>query len=561
MLEINVSKADTQVVETETLTSGRVGLQCKMNFSSEWSGLAKIAEFTGIVSRSVVMNNDTVVVPWECFADAAGYPFFVSVRGARQDGTVVIPSVSAKLGKIMQGSNPTAQRGVEPTPDIVSRIQQDAANAISIARNVERLADSGEFDGRDGADGLDGHSPYIGENGHWYTWDDSSGEYIDTYVPASGGGGGTTDHSQLTNRDTNNQHPISAITGLASALDNNVVKNTGTKTFPIASLDQMRLVVSNSGTPNEVVKISAEGNMAFPTVLFKPVSGNGNTVLSRIAAPVANTDAANKAYVDDSIPTELADLSGDSTHRTVTDAEKTTWSGKQAALVSGTNIKTINNQSLLGSGNITISSGGGDKGLFYVNGVISSTFTSAFTPSAFPYGVPGNVNDLVLDTKGSIGRVSSITSTHIELQMLVEGAYTKDEVDALLEDKISTDMTATASGLSAGSTPTVSYDAETNVLSFGIPAGATGAQGATGAAGADGHSPVVTATKSGTVTTIKVDGTAIATINDGADGADGEDGADGHTPVKGTDYWTAADKQGIVNDVLDALPTWTGGSY
>lgn len=34
-------------------------------------------------------------------------------------------------------------------------------------------------------------------------------------------------------------------------------------------------------------------------------------------------------------------------------------SGKQATLVSGTNIKTINNESLLGSGNITIQGGGG----------------------------------------------------------------------------------------------------------------------------------------------------------------------------------------------------------
>ena len=34
--------------------------------------------------------------------------------------------------------------------------------------------------------------------------------------------------------------------------------------------------------------------------------------------------------------------------------EKESWSGKQAKLVSGTNIKTINNQSLLGSGNITV---------------------------------------------------------------------------------------------------------------------------------------------------------------------------------------------------------------
>ena len=35
----------------------------------------------------------------------------------------------------------------------------------------------------------------------------------------------------------------------------------------------------------------------------------------------------------------------------------------------------------------------------------------------------------------------------------------------------------------------------------------------------------------------------------------------GLKPVKGTDYWTESDKQEIVNDVLAALPTWTGGSY
>lgn len=47
----------------------------------------------------------------------------------------------------------------------------------------------------------------------------------------------------------------------------------------------------------------------------------------------------------------------------------------------------------------------------------------------------------------------------------------------------------------------------------------------------------------------------------GADGADGKDGTNGKTPVKGTDYWTAADKAEIVNDTLAALPKWTGGSY
>ena len=38
----------------------------------------------------------------------------------------------------------------------------------------------------------------------------------------------------------------------------------------------------------------------------------------------------------------------------VTTSDKSTWSGKQDALVSGTNIKTINNQSILGSGNIDV---------------------------------------------------------------------------------------------------------------------------------------------------------------------------------------------------------------
>ncbi len=31
--------------------------------------------------------------------------------------------------------------------------------------------------------------------------------------------------------------------------------------------------------------------------------------------------------------------------------------------------------------------------------------------------------------------------------------------------------------------------------------------------------------------------------------------------VKGTDYWTSADKAEIVNDTLAAMPKWTGGSY
>lgn len=47
----------------------------------------------------------------------------------------------------------------------------------------------------------------------------------------------------------------------------------------------------------------------------------------------------------------------------------------------------------------------------------------------------------------------------------------------------------------------------------------------------------------------------------GDTGAQGPAGPAGKTPEKGVDYWTADDKSAIVNDVLAALPTWTGGAY
>ena len=47
----------------------------------------------------------------------------------------------------------------------------------------------------------------------------------------------------------------------------------------------------------------------------------------------------------------------------------------------------------------------------------------------------------------------------------------------------------------------------------------------------------------------------------GEPGATGPQGPAGHTPEKGTDYWTAADQTSMVNDVLAALPTWSGGAY
>ena len=52
-------------------------------------------------------------------------------------------------------------------------------------------------------------------------------------------------------------------------------------------------------------------------------------------------------------------------------------------------------------------------------------------------------------------------------------------------------------------------------------------------------------------------GTSYANLR-GAQGIAGKDGADGYTPVKGTDYFTEADKAEMVADVIAALPVYDG---
>lgn len=97
-----------------------------------------------------------------------------------------------------------------------------------------------------------------------------------------------------------------------------------------------------------------------------------------------------------------------------------------------------------------------------------------------------------------------------------------------------------------GITPTIGANGnwylgttDTNKPSRGAK-GDKGDPGPKGNPGAAGHSPVVTAAKSGSVTTVKVDGEAIATINDGTNGKDGAPGAKGDKGDKG-DPFTYAD--------------------
>lgn len=95
------------------------------------------------------------------------------------------------------------------------------------------------------------------------------------------------------------------------------------------------------------------------TQIFDPSNYYNKTqidsTVSGLTARMGEDEEVTAAALND-----LNEVSGKvetSTYDTFTAATNTALAGKQATLVSGTNIKTVNNQSLLGSGNIDIQGG------------------------------------------------------------------------------------------------------------------------------------------------------------------------------------------------------------
>lgn len=145
--------------------------------------------------------------------------------------------------------------------------------------------------------------------------------------------------------------------------------------------------------------------------------------------------------------------------------------------------------------------------------------------------------------------------------------FTPEQLAALKGDKGDTGPTG-----QDGHSPVVTaskVDDTTTVYVDGS-AIATIDDGQDGTDGQAGHSPVVTASKVGKVTTVSVDGSAIATINDGNDGqtgSDGQDGADGYSPSASVSKSgsiatiTITDKNGTTSaSVSDGSGVPTGGT-
>lgn len=134
----------------------------------------------------------------------------------------------------------------------------------------------------------------------------------------------------------------------------NMTIDPSTYVITIQLKDQDGNNIGNERTidlPLESVVVGGTYDSVNKKVILTLASGD------TIDIPVGDLVAGLQSEITSENPLD-ADLVDDSTsaHKFVTASDKTTWSGKQDALVSGTNIKTVNNNSLLGAGNINIDS-------------------------------------------------------------------------------------------------------------------------------------------------------------------------------------------------------------
>lgn len=103
-----------------------------------------------------------------------------------------------------------------------------------------------------------------------------------------------------------------------------------------------------------------------------------------------------------------------------------TWNGKQDELVSGTNIKTINNQSLLGSGNINIGGGGGSSTDVQINGTSITSSGTANIITKGTYDATTNKIATESDLPDISGKQDTIDSSHkLSADLISDGTTNK----------------------------------------------------------------------------------------------------------------------------------------
>ena len=190
-----------QSTKSEPRQGSKDYLELQFSFSSDWNDLLKYVYLQhGEVSVPHDLVEESIIVD-EYFTEQT--EFNVTLLGKSADGSVEVPTNVITVF-LKESNNLWVKDAPEPQNSWLVQVVDARDEALAAAIRAENAAI---------------HQPYPNEEtGTWWVWDAETGQYEDTRE-SYGGGGGTSDHSKLVNRDAANQHPMSAITGLELALE------------------------------------------------------------------------------------------------------------------------------------------------------------------------------------------------------------------------------------------------------------------------------------------------------------------------------------------------------
>lgn len=252
ILDFNVTGQSIELASAAMLVAGTINeYTARFSFSADWDGYQRLAVFNADgTEREQLLTDDTCKVPWEVLLPGAYLK--VGVYGTK-DGSRLPTIWTSHRQYIHDGAGPTDE-AADPSPVLAEQI-------------LHRMGDLGALK----------------------TEDKSSLVAAINEVKETGGGGGTSDHSKLVNRDATDQHPMSAITGLEQAL---------------------------------------EGKQPTGNYLTKELDPTVPEWAKQTHKPAYTAQEVGALPDTTKIPSALSELSEDATHRVVTDAEKAAWNAK-----------------------------------------------------------------------------------------------------------------------------------------------------------------------------------------------------------------------------------------
>ena len=208
VIKLQVKKNHMEVLQRNIITSGNIGyIECDFYFDEDWDGKQKHIVLICGSNPPVTdkIQNDKYIIPASVLArvpEISGTPNLelkigvYGVGGIDEIGELQrITSDFVKLS-VIRGSYIEGQTPPGPEDDIYLKIIAEKVTDIEFSDGKLQLMASGVPIGEP-VDIMEyilkaletenvSKSPYIGEDGCWYTYDNESGAYVNTGISASG---------------------------------------------------------------------------------------------------------------------------------------------------------------------------------------------------------------------------------------------------------------------------------------------------------------------------------------------------------------------------------------